>query len=396
MEKHRIVLGITGGIAAYKAATIASRLTQLGMDVRTIMTEGATQFITPLTLQTLTRNPVAINTFDERDPERVMHIDLADHADLVLVAPATANLIGKYANGIADDMLTTTLLATEAPVVLAPAMNVHMYDHPAVQENIAMLTSRGVQWIEPNEGQLACGYVGKGRLAEPEEIVEWVKAFFQRKRVLQGKTVLITAGPTMEAIDPVRYLSNHSSGKMGYALAAAARNAGANVILVTGPVALQAPSGVEVISVQSATQMYDAVLHELPHADIIIKAAAVADYRPKEVLLQKHKKHNNSWQLELIKNPDIAAAVGQRKRPDQLLIGFAAETEQVETYAQDKLERKQMDFIIANDVSQEGVGFSVDTNAVSIYGKQGLIKRYPVMAKTALAEQLIAWIGEQQ
>jgi phosphopantothenoylcysteine decarboxylase/phosphopantothenate--cysteine ligase len=395
MEKKRILLGITGGIAAYKSATIASKLTQLGMDVRTIMTKAATEFITPLTLQTLTRNPVAIDTFDERDPSRVMHIDLADHADLVLVAPATANLIGKIANGLADDMLSTTILATEAPIVLAPAMNVHMYQNAIVQENRKKLAAHGVQYIEPGEGQLACGYVGKGRLAEPEDIVAWVQSFFEQKQLLAGKTVLITAGPTVEAIDPVRYLSNHSSGKMGYALASAALSAGAKVKLISGPVSLTPPSGAEVIRVKSAQEMYDAVLSHIDHVDIVIKAAAVSDYRPKEVLSQKRKKHSDNWEIELIKNPDIAYEVGKRKRADQLLIGFAAETENIERYAREKLEKKKMDYIIANNVLQEGAGFSIDTNAVSVYGKDGLISTYPVMPKQTLAEQLIKWVGEQ-
>ncbi|WP_028777027.1 bifunctional phosphopantothenoylcysteine decarboxylase/phosphopantothenate--cysteine ligase CoaBC [Shimazuella kribbensis] len=395
MEKKRIVLGITGGIAAFKAASIASKLTQLGMDVRTIMTKSATEFITPLTLQTLTRNPVAIDTFDERDPSRVMHIDLADHADLVLVAPATANIIGKLANGLADDMLSTTILATEAPIVLAPAMNVHMYQNKFVQANMKKLADHGVKYIEPGEGQLACGYVGKGRLAEPEEIVAWVQSFFDKKHSLQGKTVLITAGPTIEAIDPVRYLSNHSSGKMGYALATAALFAGANVILVSGPVALTPPQGAKVISVRGAQEMHDAVLSHLDDVDMVIKAAAVSDYRPKEVLTHKRKKHTDNWEIELIKNPDIAYEVGKRKRENQLLIGFAAETENVEMYAKEKLEKKNMDFIIANNVLQEGAGFSVDTNAVSVYGKQGLIATYPVMSKRDLSEQLITWLGAQ-
>lgn len=395
METKRILLGITGGIAAYKAASIASKLTQLGMDVRTIMTKSATEFITPLTLQTLTRNPVATDIFDERDPSRVMHIDLADHADLVLVAPATANLIGKLANGLADDMLSTTILATEAPIVLAPAMNVHMYQNKIVQANMKKLASYGVSYIEPGEGQLACGYVGKGRLAEPEEIVTWVQDFFAKRSLLKGKTVLITAGPTVEAIDPVRYLSNHSSGKMGYALAEAALNVGAKVILVSGPVSLPAPSGAEVLSVMSTQEMHDTVLVNLDRADIVIKAAAVSDYRPTEILPQKRKKHTDNWEIELIKNPDIAYEVGKRKRQDQLLIGFAAETENIERYAREKLEKKNMDFIIANNVLEEGAGFSVDTNAVMVYGKQGHIHAYPVMPKRQLAEKLIQWIGEQ-
>ncbi len=395
METKRIILGITGGIAAYKAATIASKLTQLGMDVRTIMTKAATQFITPLTLQTLTRNPVAIDTFDERDPSHVTHIDLADHADLVVIAPATANVIGKLANGIADDMLTTTLLATEAPIALAPAMNVHMYQNKMVQENMDRLTAAGMKFIEPGVGQLACGYVGKGRMAEPEEIIDWVQAFFRQQQQLKGKTVLITAGPTIEAVDPVRYFSNHSSGKMGYALATAALAAGANVILVSGPVHLCPPAGAQLIQVTQAQEMLDAVLAHLDQADVIIKAAAVADYRPVEVLTHKRKKQTDNWTVELTKNPDIALEVGKRKRADQVLIGFAAETEKVELYAREKLEKKNMDYIIANNVLQDEAGFSVDTNAVTIYDNQGLVKEFPVMSKQILAEKIIAWLGEK-
>jgi phosphopantothenoylcysteine decarboxylase / phosphopantothenate---cysteine ligase len=396
MERKRIVLGITGGIAAYKAATIASKLTQLGMDVRTIMTKSATEFITPLTLQTLTRNHVAIDTFDERDPSRIMHIDLADHADLVLVAPATANVIGKLANGLADDMLTSTILATEAPVVLAPAMNVHMYQNKLVQANIARLTSTmGVKFIDPGIGELACGYAGQGRMTEPEVIVDWVQSFFCNQQRLAGKTFLITAGPTIEPLDPVRYFSNHSSGKMGYALASAAVSTGAKVILVTGPVQLIPPTGTDTIQVKQAQEMYDAVLSHMDQADVIIKVAAVADYRPTDVLTQKRKKDTDNWNIELTKNPDIAYEVGKRKRADQLLIGFAAETENIEAYARKKLEKKNMNYIIANNVLQEGTGFSVDTNAVTIYGVDGLVAEYPIMPKQKLAEEIIKWIGEQ-
>lgn len=395
METKRILLGITGGIAAYKAATIASKLTQLGFDVRTIMTKSATEFITPLTLQTLTRNQVAIDTFDERDPSRVMHIDMADHADLVLVAPATANIIGKLANGIADDMLTTTVLATEAPIILAPAMNVHMYQNKLVQANITRLLSMGIQFIDPATGQLACGYVGQGRMVEPEIIVDHVQAFFRQQKQLQGKTVLITAGPTIEPVDPVRYFSNHSSGKMGYALASATLAAGANVILVSGPVSITPPSAATVIHVTRADEMLEAVLTHMEQADIIIKAAAVADYSPKEVLTQKRKKSTDNWMIELVKNPDIAYEVGKRKRDDQLLVGFAAETENLETYAIEKLEKKNMDYIIANNVLQEGAGFGVDTNAVSIYDREGLIMKFPVMSKQKLAEKIMTWIGEK-
>lgn len=394
IPKKRIVLGITGGIAAYKAATIVSQLVQRGYEVRVIMTESATQFITPLTLQTLSRHPVSIDTFEERNPEVVNHIDLADSADLFLVAPATANFIGKIAHGLADDMLSTTILATRAPIVIAPAMNVHMYENRLVQENINRLLSMGVQLIEPGSGSLACGYVGKGRMAEPEEIIHWVEAFFQEEKLLKEKHILITAGPTLEPVDPVRYFSNHSSGKMGYALAEAAVSAGGKVTLVSGPVHLTPPAGVDIIRVQTADEMLQTVLHHLPNADIIIKAAAVADYRPKVVHGQKIKKNTDEFIVEMTKNPDIASEIGKRKRSDQLLIGFAAETEKLREHALAKLEKKRLDLIIANDVTQEGAGFGTDTNKVTLYDRQGREIVFPLLAKAELSRRLMKIIGD--
>lgn len=395
MRGKRVVLGITGGIAAFKAASVASQLTQRGADVRVIMTESAAKFITPLTLQTLTRQSVAVDTFDERDPAVVSHIDLADHADLFVIAPATANIIAKLALGLADDMLSTTLLATRAPIVIAPAMNVHMYENPVVEKNMETLKKRGVHFIEPGEGQLACGYVGRGRMAEPEEIVAWVEAFFSGRGVLKGKKVLITAGPTVEPLDPVRFFSNYSSGKMGYALAAAAREEGAEVTLVSGPVSLAAPAGVKRIDVKSAEEMKETVLGHLPDMDVIIKAAAVADYRPKRVFAQKMKKTADELTIVLEKTEDIASEIGKRKRPDQLLVGFAAETEEIEMHALSKLERKRMDLIVANDVSRPGAGFGSDTNIVSIYDRGGLVLSLPQMNKIEVARQIIALIGER-
>ncbi|SEN16228.1 bifunctional phosphopantothenoylcysteine decarboxylase/phosphopantothenate--cysteine ligase CoaBC [Lihuaxuella thermophila] len=395
MREKRVVLGITGGIAAFKAASVASQLTQRGADVRVIMTESATRFITPLTLQTLTRHPVAVDTFDERDPAVVSHIDLADHADLFVIAPATANIIAKLALGLADDMLSTTLLATRAPIAIAPAMNVHMYENPVVQKNMETLKKRGVHFIDPGVGQLACGYVGQGRMAEPEEIVSWVENFFAARGALVGKKALITAGPTVEPLDPVRFFSNYSSGKMGYALAAAAREAGAEVTLVSGPVSLDAPAGVTRIEVKSAEEMKNTVLVHLPDADVIIKAAAVADYRPKHVFKQKMKKSADELTIVLEKTEDIALEVGRRKRPDQLLVGFAAETEEMERHALSKLERKGMDLIVANDVSKPGAGFGSDTNIVSVYDREGLVISLPRMNKIEVARQIIALIGER-
>ncbi|MBH8607049.1 bifunctional phosphopantothenoylcysteine decarboxylase/phosphopantothenate--cysteine ligase CoaBC [Thermoactinomyces sp. CICC 10521] len=395
MKEKRIVLGVTGGIAAFKAASVASGLAQRGYDVRVIMTKSATQFITPLTMQILSRHHVAVDTFDEYNPEVVNHIDLADHADLFIIAPATANIIAKMALGLGDDMLSTTLLATQAPIVVAPAMNVHMYENPVVQKNLATLRERGVFFIEPGQGHLACGYVGKGRMAEPEEIISWVETFFAGGKPLAGKTVLITAGPTQEPIDPVRYISNHSSGKMGFALAEAAAKAGAEVILIAGPVSLQTPERVKRIDVVRALEMREAVLHYLPQADIIIKAAAVSDYRPLQEHGQKLKKTADQLTLTLTKTEDIASEVGKRKNEHQLFVGFAAETQRVEDYAREKLERKGMDLIVANDVTLPGAGFGTETNIVTVYDRQGKVLSLPLMSKAEVAAEIIRLIGER-
>jgi phosphopantothenoylcysteine decarboxylase/phosphopantothenate--cysteine ligase len=395
MEGKRVVIGVTGGIAAFKMASVVSQLSQRGVDVRVIMTQSATKFITPLTMQVLSRHHVAVDTFDEKDPSVVAHIDLADHADLFVIAPATANLIGKLAHGIGDDMLTTTLLATEAPIVICPAMNVHMYENRIVQENIERLRQLGVLFLEPKEGPLACGYVGKGRLVEPDEIVSWIEAFFAKQQPLAGKKVLITAGPTVEPLDPVRFFSNHSSGKMGYAIAEAAAEAGAEVTLVSGPVSLPTPPKVKRIDVVRAEEMKEAVLTALPEQDVIIKAAAVADYRPKHVFDQKLKKTKDELTVILEKNPDIAVEVGKRKKPHQLFIGFAAETEQVEEHARAKLERKGMDLIVANNVAMPGAGFGTDTNIITVYDRNGKVRDFPKMLKKELANQLITLIEER-
>ncbi|WP_145413900.1 bifunctional phosphopantothenoylcysteine decarboxylase/phosphopantothenate--cysteine ligase CoaBC [Paenibacillus xylanexedens] len=412
LNGKKIVLGVTGGIAAYKAATLCSKLVQKGADVHVIMTASATQFITELTLQTLTRNAVYTDTFDEREPAVVSHINLADMADLVLVAPATANVIAKMAHGMADDMLTTTLLATTAPVMIAPAMNVHMYDHPAVKHNMNLLAERGTLMIEPGEGLLACGYVGKGRLEEPETIVDVVERFFaqrdaregiqeslqsrmpRKNLLLDGKKVVVTAGGTIERIDPVRYITNDSSGKMGFAIAAAARDLGADVKLVTGNTQAQPPENVEIIPVQSAQDMYEAVAQEWDGADIVIKAAAVADYRPKEVYMEKIKKKGDTLSLELVKNIDILETLGKRKT-HQYLIGFAAETQSLEMYAREKLERKNCDLIVANDVTRSGAGFGTDTNAVHIYDRDGLVEELELMSKEEVAHRLLRIAAER-
>lgn len=383
-----ILLGITGGIAAYKGAALCSKLVQAGAQVHVIMTESATKFITPLTLQTLSRNPVHIDTFDERDPSVVSHIHLADHADLIVVAPATAGSIAKLAGGFADDMLSTTLLAATCPVLIAPAMNVHMYEHPAVVRNMDLLASRGAMFVEPGTGQLACGYVAKGRLAEPEDIVLAVQAWFARGKTLSGKKVLVTAGGTIERLDPVRYLTNDSSGKMGFAIAEAALLMGADVTVVAGRTTERPPSGVRLIRAQSAQEMLDAVLPLYPEMDVVVKSAAVADYRPVQTYDQKIKKTGETLVLELERTTDILQTLGERKT-HQLLVGFAAETQEVERYAMDKLKRKNCDLIVANDVGAEGAGFNVETNEVQIYGPQGLVEALPLMSKRETAGRIM-------
>ncbi|GIO65442.1 bifunctional phosphopantothenoylcysteine decarboxylase/phosphopantothenate--cysteine ligase CoaBC [Paenibacillus sp. JTLBN-2024] len=394
-----IVLGVTGGIAAYKAASLCSKLVQKGADVHVIMTSSAKQFITELTLQSLSKNAVFSDTFDERDPAVVSHIRLADAADLVLIAPATANMIGKMAHGLADDMLSTTLLATTAPVMLAPAMNVHMYGHPAVQENMKTLERRGVMMIEPGEGLLACGYVGKGRMEEPESIVAVVEKYFADKEqagpgLLQGKKVVVTSGGTIERIDPVRYITNDSSGKMGFAIAEAARAMGADVRLIYGRTDVAPPAGIDTEHVQSAEEMYQAVLKHFPDSDLVIKAAAVADYRPAVAASSKIKKKGDTMTLELVKTVDILETLGKSKT-HQFLIGFAAETHDVEAYAKDKLRRKHCDLIVANDVTAEGAGFRSDTNIVQVFDADGLVEKMPVMTKNEVARRLLAIAAER-
>lgn len=394
MHGKTILLGVSGGIASYKAAALCSKLAQAGADVRVIMTESAAKFIAPLTFQALSRNDVLTDTFDEKDSSVISHIDVADRADLVVIAPATANLIGKLANGIADDMLSTTLLAVTSPILAAPAMNVHMYEHPAVQENIRRLRDRGVIFCEPGEGQLACGYVGKGRLAEPDEIFAQIAALLLPERSLEGKRVLVTAGGTVERIDPVRYITNDSSGRMGYAIAETAVRMGARVTLVSAPTALTPPKVAEWVPVTSALEMYDAVTARFSDSDVVIKAAAVADYRPVDQAKHKIKKSEDSMTLTLQKNPDILQTIGERKT-FQFIVGFAAETEHIEQHALDKLNRKHCDLIVANDVTQEGAGFGSDTNIVSIFDHNGLVRSLPMMSKQEVAKQLLEIVSSR-
>ncbi|WP_433749601.1 bifunctional phosphopantothenoylcysteine decarboxylase/phosphopantothenate--cysteine ligase CoaBC [Falsibacillus pallidus] len=392
----KILLCVTGGIAVYKAAALTSKLTQAGAEVRVIMSESACEFVAPLTFQALSRNPVYTDTFDEKNPEVIAHIDLADWPDLILAAPATANVIGKMANGIADNMITTTLLAAKAPVWIAPAMNVNMYSHPAVQRNISILDSFGYKFIEPSEGYLACGYVGKGRLEEPERIVELVDDFLSmkpgEKGILKGVKMIVTAGATKEKLDPIRYFTNRSSGKMGFAVAEQAAKEGADVLLVTNS-QLEVPQGVRTIHAENAEEMFQAVMANAHEADVIIKSAAVADYRPKKIYDQKMKKQEGDLIVEFERTKDILMELGRTKE-HQFLVGFAAETENIDHYAQKKLQKKNADMIVANDVSHEGAGFQGDTNIVTIYKKDGSKTELPLMSKQDVARRLIKEIAQ--
>lgn len=396
LHGKKILICVTGGIAVYKAVALVSKLSQAGADVKVMMTESAKEFVTPLTFQVMSRNDVFFDTFDEKDSSVIAHIDLADWADLIIVAPATANVIGKLANGIADNMVTTTLLATTAEVWLAPAMNVDMYENKAVMRNIERLVQDGYRFIEPSEGFLACGYVGKGRLEEPEKIVEIVKEHFKPQHFpLKGKKVVITAGPTLERIDPVRYISNFSSGKMGYSMAKAAARLGAHTILVSGPVALEKPAGVQVIDVESGAEMFEAMKKEYDDTDIVIKSAAVADYRPAQMHTQKMKKSDDELVLQMTKTTDILQTLGQWKK-EQILVGFAAETENVIENGKGKLQRKNLDYMIVNDVTDPGGGFGSDTNVVTLLSKSGMQQSYESMPKEELSMVLLKMIAEEE
>ena len=383
LKDKRVVLGVTGGIAAYKAVELLRLLNKAGADVHVIMTRSAQEFIAPLTFQTLSANPVHSELFNLIAEREIGHISLADRADLFVIAPATANVIGKIAAGIADDMLTTTVMATKAPVLLAPAMNVNMYTNPIYRDNEEKLRSYGYLFIPPEHGTLACGWEGEGKLAAPESIFEAAVAAIS-PRDLHGQTIMITAGPTREELDPVRFISNHSSGKMGYALARAAQRRGARVILVSGPVSLAPPYGVELVRAGSARDMQSAVMERVGECSVIIKAAAVADYRPAERSGEKIKKNGEDLSLQLVKTPDILAGLGAlEKRP--LLVGFAAETGNLDTFAAKKLKQKNADIIVANDVSQPDAGFDVDTNRARLLFRDGRVLDCPLMSKDALS-----------
>lgn len=387
LKGKTVVLGVSGGIAVYKAAEITSRFVKLGADVKVIMTRHAQEFVAPLTFQGISNNPVVTDMFAPPTRWDVEHIALAKAADIFIIAPATANVIGKMNAGIADDMLTTTVMATKAPVLLAPAMNVGMYENPITQRNIQSLKSLGYHFIEPGEGFLACGDVGKGRLEDPIKIVERAVELLTASDELKGKKVLVTAGPTREAVDPVRYLTNHSSGKMGYAVAKAAKLRGADVVLVSGTKDLEPPSGVEVIQIDSADEMFEAVMKHVD-ADVIVKSAAVADYRPASPSDIKIKKMPGDMALSLTRNKDILFEIGQVK-DKQFLVGFAAETNDVIDNAKKKMEKKNLDLIVANDITAPGAGFNSNTNVVTIIHKNGEEKALDMMTKDEVASEIL-------
>jgi phosphopantothenoylcysteine decarboxylase / phosphopantothenate---cysteine ligase len=388
----RITLGVTGGVAGYKAAELVRRLQQDGFSVQVVMTRAAREFVTPLTFAALSGQKVITDLFAESGEANlesaIEHIAVAQRTDLLLVAPATADILAKFARGIADDFLTTLYLASTAPVVVAPAMNVNMWNHAATQENIEMLRTRGVKIVDPDEGYLACGMTGAGRLAGQDAIVAAVREVLRVQRDLEGQTVLITAGPTCEDLDPVRYLTNRSSGKMGYAVAEAAARRGAQVVLVSGPTSLDAPAGVERIDVRTAEEMHRAVTGKFPSCSIAILAAAVADYRPVEKLNSKIKRNKEPLTLSLEPTPDILASVAQNKG-DRLVVGFAAETDHVAENARKKLAAKNADLIVANDVTAEGAGFDHDTNIVTLFARDGRDLPLPRMSKSEVAQRIL-------
>jgi len=388
LKGRQIVLGVTGGIAAYKAAELVRLLVKEEVNVHVVMTRNAQEFITSLTFQTLSGNPVTTDPFALIEERKIGHITLADLAELIVILPATANVIGKIANGIADDFLSTMVMASRAPVLFAPSMNVNMWENKAVQVNIQTLIERGYHFVEPGEGELACHWYGKGRLAELTEVMERIEDFFCPKD-LKGEKILITGGPTQEPIDPVRYITNRSSGKMGYALAKVAKRRGAEVILVTGPTSLPIPRrDIEVIPVQTAGEMRKTVLSHIEGCSAVIKAAAVSDFRPKVMSQRKLKKAEASRSLELEKTEDILGEIGKKKK-DRVLVGFAAETEDLVENARKKLKEKNLDFIVVNDVTKPGAGFGVDTNQVKILYPSGEAKDLPLMSKEEVSQLIL-------
>lgn len=390
MEKKCIVVGVTGGIAAFKACSLVSQLKKQGHEVHVLMTKAATEFVTPLTFQTLAKTRVILDMFSTEYEPDVHHISLAEKADVFVVAPATADFIAKAAHGIADDMLTTTFLAATCDKWVVPAMNTHMYENPITQKNIQILKENGIGVMEPNSGLLACGETGKGRMPEAEEIVDAIEPLGVKDRFLQGKKIVISAGPTQEAIDPVRYITNHSSGKMGYALAREARNAGAEVVLVSGPTSLPHPYGVQMKTILSARDLAAAVLEEAEDSDGVIMAAAVADYTPSHVANQKIKKQDGDLSIQVSRTQDILLELGKHKKPHQTIIGFAMETENLLGNAAEKLRKKNADYIVANSIREKGAGFGTDTNHVIILSRNAQ-KDMGMISKEETAQSILEY-----
>ena len=388
LKGKTVVLGVSGGIAAYKMPNLASALVKLGCNVQVINTRNATEFITAVTFETLTGNKALVDTFDRNFQFKVEHVAVADQADLVMIAPATANVIAKLAHGLADDMLTTTVLACNCPKIVVPAMNTKMYDNPVTQDNLNTLRRYGWEVVEPASGYLACGVTGRGKLPEPSELLQTILHHLAHEKDLAGKRVLVTAGPTREQLDPVRYLTNRSSGKMGYAIAQAAERRGAEVTLVSGPVSLKKLPYVETVDVESAQEMYDAVVSRAPEQDIIIKAAAVADYRPATVAEDKIKKSDGDMSIPLERTQDIIGYLGQHRKPGQFLCGFSMETRDMVENSRKKLEKKNMDMIAANNVKVAGAGFQVDTNQLTLITREDLLE-LPLVSKEEAADLLL-------
>ena len=387
-DKKNIVVGITGGIAAYKTIDVISRLRKLGYEINVIMTKSACEFVTPLTLETISNNPVTTDMFKRETPWEVEHIALAKKADLFVIAPATANIIGKIANGIADDMLTTTIMAHTGKKLIAPAMNTNMYANSIVQENLRKLKEMGYETVGPGSGMLACGDVGWGRMSEPEEIVAECERILSGAQDLKGRKIVVTAGPTVEYIDPVRYITNPSTGKMGYAIAKAAADRGADVVLVSGKVNIEKPAGVELININTTAEMLVAVLKHFDSSDAVIKAAAPCDYRPEKQAEQKIKKTDDDMVLQLTRTEDIAKHLGEKKKNQKLII-FAAETNDLETNAKEKCKKKNADMVVANDVTQKGAGFGADTNIVSFIMPDGEVIKHEMMTKNEVADKIL-------
>lgn len=390
LKDKKVILGVTGGIAVYKAADLVSKLRKAGAHVEVIMTKAAEEFVTPLTFQTMSENVVHTNLFNKIEKKDVEHISLAQKSDVIIIAPATANTIGKIANGIADNLLTTVIMASTVKTIFAPAMNTQMYNNPIMVENIEKLENLGYEFIPPGVGLLACGDYGAGKMAEPLDIVDYLEAYFTKKDMV-GVNVVVTAGPTIEPLDPVRYLTNHSSGKMGYDIAIEARNRGANVVLISGPSSLEAPKGIKLVKINTTKDMLEAVGKYFDNCHVLIKSAAPSDYRPEDVSetkIKKKDKENDSLDVKFIRNPDIAEFYGKQKK-DQIIVGFAAETDKLKTYAAEKLKKKNFDFIVANDITKKGAGFKADTNIVTIIDNDGVIVDYPIMGKNELARIIL-------